>query len=387
VPRPAAAPPRAPAAEPDIVPREVLVEVRAGADLDRLARRLRLAPLASHRIEILGTSVHRLAIRDGRSVEAVLRALRAEPGVAAAQPNAVFRLAGGMTGAQYALAKLRLPQAHDLATGEAVTVAVIDSGVDEAHPELAGAVAERIDTVGGAARPHAHGTGIAGIIAARGELRGVAPASRVLAIRAFSGEAAKPGAEGTTVHVLRALDAAAARGARVVNMSFAGRQDDLLSRALAAGRARGMIFVAAAGNAGPGAKPLFPAADPSTIAVSAVDAQDRVYASANRGAHIAVAAPGVDVLVAAPAGAYQTTSGTSMAAAHVSGVVALLLQRRPDLTPDAVRSLLTAAARDLGPAGPDAEFGAGLADALKSLEASAPETKPTSQGPAAVGAL
>lgn len=103
------------------------------------------------------------------------------------------------------------------------------------------------------------------------------------------------------------------------------------------------------------------------IAVSATDADDRLFEASNRGSHIAIAAPGVDILLPAPEGSYQVVSGTSFAAAHVSGIAALILERRPDLKPDAVRSILLGGAKDIGPAGRDPQFGAGLADAYQSL--------------------
>ena len=106
------------------------------------------------------------------------------------------------------------------------------------------------------------------------------------------------------------------------------------------------MLIAAAGNAGPNSPPLYPAADRNVIAVTATDMEDRLYTGANRGNHIAVAAPGVDVLVPAPGGNYQFTTGTSVAAAHVSGVVALLIERNPKLDaqrrppdPDADRAI------------------------------------------------
>lgn len=100
------------------------------------------------------------------------------------------------------------------------------------------------------------------------------------------------------------------------------------------------MLVAAAGNAGAKSPPLFPASDPNVIAVTALDDNDKLLPVANRGKHIAVAAPGVDVLAAAPGGGYQMTSGTSIAAAHVSGIAALIIARRPHIAPDALRKVL-----------------------------------------------
>jgi subtilisin family serine protease len=127
--------------------------------------------------------------------------------------------------------------------------------------------------------------------------------------------------------------------------------------------------VAAAGNAGPNSPPLYPAADPNVIAVSATDVDDRLLDVANRGRQIALAAPGVEVLLPAPGARYQIATGTSFAAAHVAGIAALMLAKSPQLGPEQVRHILVSTARDLGPKGRDDEFGAGLADALKAVTA------------------
>jgi subtilisin family serine protease len=385
VPRPVVARPRptviAAPAEMRLVPDEVLFEVPDGSGGDpagAVARRHKLVRVSSERFALLGSTIHRYRIPDRRAVADVVRELQADRRVASVQPNFKFRLQaeagrGTLNGAQYALARMHVADAHRLATGERVIVAVIDSGIDGTHRELAGALADTLDVVGGSAKPEAHGTGIAGIIGARAQLTGVAPGAKLLAIRAFKGDAGKPGAEGTTYHVLRALDAAHQGGARVVNMSFAGPQDQLLSRALRAGRDKGMVFVAAVGNEGPAAKPLYPAADESVIAVTASDKADRIYPAANRGAYICITAPGVDVMTPAPGGAYGFSSGTSLAAAHVSGAIALMLQSRPSLGPDEVRAILTATAQDLGAPGSDPEFGAGFADALAMVARAAGE--------------
>jgi subtilisin family serine protease len=182
-----------------------------------------------------------------------------------------------------------------------------------------------------------------------------------LAIRAFTKT------EGTTLTILKSLDWALGHGARIINMSFAGPNDPEIARGMAAARQKGVILVASAGKAGPGSAPLYPAADPNVIAVTATDMDDNLFALANRGRHIAVAAPGVDIVGPAPGGGYQMSTGTSVAAAHISGVAALLLAFKPTLTPEAMRKLLTSTATDLGPKGRDDQFGAGLADARRAL--------------------
>jgi hypothetical protein len=299
----------------------------------------------------------------------------AEPVVATAGSPTTARPAQPLPG-QYAAEKLRLPAAHGRALGTGVLVAVIDTGADESHPELAGAIEGTFDALDGVpAVPGVHGTAMAGAVAARVRLSGAAPAARLLLARAFGPPAANGVAQGSTFHVVKCLDWAVASGARVVSMSFAGPSNTLLSRALAAARDRGVIAVAAAGNAGPQSPPLFPAADPGVIAVTASDPDDRVLPAANRGGHVLVTAPGVDIVVATPQGNYDLTSGTSVAAAEVSGVVALLVEKRADLTPDEARRILAATAIDLGPKGRDPIFGAGLVDAEAAVGAVAKRTR------------
>src|SRR5262249_7602322 len=148
----------------------------------------------------------------------------------------------------------------------------------------------------------------------------------------------------------------------------AGPNDPEIARAVAAACQKGVVLIAAAGNAGPRSPPLYPAADPNVIAVTGTDAEDRLLKMAVRGRHIAVAAPGVDGVGPAPGGGCQVSTGTSIAAADVSGIAALLLERRRHLTPDAIRKALLATAADLGPKGRDDQFGAGLADASRAVE-------------------
>lgn len=366
------------ASEPDrrYVAKEVLIEIDGSptdADADALARRHRLTRLQSQALPLVGGTLFRWRVPDSRSVENVVRELVADGSVRSAQPNYRFILQQALAAsegdpAQYALASLRLPQAHALARGDHVTVAVIDSGIDFAHPELAGAIGATYDPIGGNEPPHSHGTGIAAVIAAHGRLMGSSPAVSLLAIRAF-GAASSSRVESTSFTVLRSLDFAVSKGARVVNMSFAGPQDGLIAKGLAAAAAKGVVLVAASGNAGPKSPPLFPAADRNVIAVTATDAADKFFAASNRGSYITLSAPGADILTAAPDAKYQMASGTSFAAAYVSGIVALMIERNPALAPDEVRIILTRTAHDLGAPGRDDLFGAGKADALAAVTA------------------
>jgi subtilase family protein len=369
------------AGERRFVADEVVLDVPgiAAPTLDPIAKRHRLTLIGSRSLALIGHTLYRWRIEDGRPVADVIRALAGEQSLSAAQPNFTFTLQQQQTElsptegdpAQYAVAKLRLAEAHRLAKGDNVLVALIDSGVDLSHPELAGVVAASYDAISGDAQPHPHGTAMAGAIAAHEKLIGVAPRVRLLAIRAFG---PGPEQEGTTFRILSGLDWAVEHGARVVNMSFAGPADPALKEALAKARKKGLVLIAAAGNAGPKSPPLYPAADPNVIAVTATDVSDHLFAGANRGSYIALAAPGVDILTPAPHAAMQLSTGTSVAAAHVSGIAALLIERKPSLRPDEVRKILTSSARHMGSKARDNEYGAGIADALDAVSALQPKS-------------
>src|SRR6202047_3165747 len=128
---------------------------------------------------------------------------------------------------------------------------------------------------------------------------------------------------------------------------------------------------APAANPGPKSPPLYPAANANVIAVSATDAQDKLFAASNRGGYIAISAPGVEIFLPAPDEKYQMSSGTSFSAAYISGLAALVLERNPALKPNEVRAVLMKTARDLGPPGRDDQFGAGEADAFAAVSAAA----------------
>jgi subtilisin family serine protease len=369
-----------PRGERRFVADEVILEFAPGATpqaIDQLARRYNLTQLESQSFPLIGSSFSRWHIAGGRSVPNVVGVIEDERIVASAQPNYLFALqedaansgaantaAPRGEAAQYVLAKLQIGEAHQVATGKNILVAVIDSQIDAKHPDLYGAIAKSLDELGGAENPPQHGTAIAGAIAAHGKLLGIAPGVQLLAERAFDDTPGK--SKGTSFAIYKSLQAAADGGARVVNMSFVGPADPALHRMLAAAYAKDMVLIAAAGNAGPDAAPFYPAADPDVIAVTASDSHDGLFKMANRGAYIAVAAPGVDILALAPGDAYQIISGTSVAAAHVSGIAALLLEHQTTLKPIDVRSILMTTAKPLA-TGKRTDFGAGLVNAYRAL--------------------
>ena len=247
---------------------------------------------------------------------------------------------------QYTVEKLRLTEVHKVATGREVLVAVINSKVDVNHPDLAGAIVEHYDAVGRPEQAHSHGTGMAGAIASHRKLLGIAPNARILAVHAFS-TSTRQSPEATTRQIIAGIEWAINKGARIINMSFAGPYDPMIQLAMRNAAAKGVILIAASGNMGAKSPPLYPAADPNVIAVTATDESDTLFAQAVRGPHLAVAAPGVDVMVPAPDDTYQLTTGTSVAAAHVSGVAALLLERHPSVDARTVLEVLTSTARNL----------------------------------------
>ena len=381
-----------PAGENRFVPDQVLVFSRGPLSqqvLDQVAA-LGVTLIEQQSLTVVGFYSYLFRINDVGTIS-VRDAIRLIQGLALAnvpliQPNYLFLIAqqapspspapasANQTAqegdpAQYIVEKLKLPEAHRLVKGNNVVIAVINSEIDAGHPDLAGVVAQRFSTVA-PEKPHPHGTGMAGAIASHQKLIGIAPNARLLAVHAFSSKAAT--AESTTFQILKGIDWSVLQGARVINMSFAGPRDPSMERALKAAYDRNVVLVAAAGNAGPKSPPLFPGADPNVIAVTATDVDNKLFPGANRGKYVAVAAPGVDILVPAPEGTYQLTTGTSVASAEVSGVVALMLERNPRLRPADVRRILTKTAQRLGTAARDNNFGAGLVDPLKAIAAAGP---------------
>jgi pentapeptide MXKDX repeat protein len=367
-----------PAGETRFVSSEMVFHVGPNvsrAAVDAQAKRLGLTIVGAQQSGITGGTLYQFGLPPGRQVSDVVRSLEAER-VGIASPNYVYRIVqdtasetSSATGTpdQYTVEKLNLAEVHKVATGRDVLVAVIDSKVDASHPDIAGAIVEDFDAVGRPEQAHSHGTGMTGAIASHRKLLGIAPNARILAVHAFS-TTSRQSPEATTRQIIAGIEWAINKGARIINMSFAGPYDPMIQLAMRNAAAKGVILIAASGNMGAKSPPLYPAADPNVIAVTATDESDTLFAQAVRGPHLAVAAPGVDVVVPAPADTYQLTTGTSVAAAHVSGVAALLLERYPTVNAATVLEVLTSTARNLSDKGRDDLYGWGLIDPAAALQ-------------------
>jgi len=271
-------------------------------------------------------------------LERVLGELAHDARVAWAQPLADYHAldAGDpLYPVQPAAHDWHLAELHRISTGRDVKVAVVDSGVDALHPDLAGRVSLRRNFVDAADTPaEAHGTAVAGIIGARSGngvgIAGVAPGARIMALRACWESGGRP-ARCNSLTLGKAINYALENDARIINLSLAGPPDRLLQGLLQAALARGVAVVGAADPGLPDGG--FPAALPGVIGVAR--AGDRHPAPAAM-----LYAPGTDVPTCVPGTRWGMVSGSSYASAHVAGLAALLAQVKPRASPQALRRQL-----------------------------------------------
>jgi subtilisin family serine protease len=234
-----------------------------------------------------------------------------------------------------------IEEAHRIATGRGVSVAIIDSAIDASHPDLRGRVRLARNLVDERQSPRAgeiHGTAVAGIIASAANNRqgivGVAPDVSIAALRAcWAVTPDSVAAQCSTFSLARALEIALSLRPNVINLSLAGPDDPLLSRLLDEVIARGIVVVAAQPERG-GAAHVFPASHPKVLSAhSSLD-------TGSAPSRYALGAPAIEVLTTTPGARYAYLTGNSLAAAHASGVVALLMEREPKIDVDRIAELL-----------------------------------------------
>ncbi len=343
------------AAIPDHVAGRVLFALPLpGSNAAKIARTAGVTLLEQVPLDQLGLLMVIATVAPGDTVAAAIARLQRQRGPELVQPDYLFQSLGSSSRSKGF--KLHgIPDSDR--TPVSGTIAMIDTAVDLAHPMLQPA-AIRQTSFGMAASPAAHGTAIAELLIGRGSFPGTAPGAQLISLAAFA-PASETSWLSQTSYIARAMNTALRLRPNVLNLSF-GRSgpDPLMSRALDALARSGVCVVAAAGN-GNGAPVLFPATHPASLAVTAVDGRMRVYRYASQGPQISVAAWGVDLSAAVPGGR-RAVSGTSFATAVVSGA----LLRTPECTsarnPAAMKARMMAQAKDLGAAGADPVFGAGL---------------------------
>ncbi len=308
-------------------------------------------PLSSIRVQCI---VYQ--IPDDRPLESVVEQLRRDSRVESVQINQVF--AGVLAGhsdpyaaLEYGAIAIRADRAHRVSTGKGVRITVIDTGMDKEHPDLRGRVSKVANFVEGGEKSFAqdpHGTAVAGVIGARANdgvgIFGIAPDAELMAAKACWYPTAKNAAALCSSWTLaKALDFAITSDSHIINMSLSGPADPLLQRLLQTAGDKGIILVAAAAQ--DAAAPGFPADLNFVTAVVASNAKAQVRVPTWLGDNVLLAAPGIEILTTAPRESYDFLSGSSLAAAHVTGVIALLLEHRPRLTQSELLTLLTQTAQ------------------------------------------
>jgi hypothetical protein len=238
-------------------------------------------------------------------------------------------------------------------------IGMIDTAVNTQHEAFDGSTiqSKHFGPHSGADTPTFHGTAIASMLSANStDYTGIAPSSQLYAASVFENDRSR-GEVASTASLVKALDWLTREKVEVINISLAGPPNRLLEAVLARVSQRGIPVLAAAGNAGPASEPLYPAAYSSVVAITAVEADGRVFRLANRGEYLDLAAPGVNIKHANTGGGYRVSSGTSFAVPFASVAVARLRVQQPGR--DALAELYRSAL-DLGPPGKDSIYGYGL---------------------------
>lgn len=398
-------------------PGRVVVGVHEGARVSAVAVRL-ASVLGGRWSAVPHVQALILDVPEGHE-EATAKRLEVDPNVAFAEPLYILRFLREpndtyFRSRQWYLQRIRMPEAWDVTIGTgAPPVAVIDSGADANHPELAGKLLAGWNAVTNSTDirdTDGHGTHVSGLVAARTN-NGQGIAGTMWSGRALPVKVSRPDGTTQSTVVAAAINWAVDNGARIINLSLGGPfPSEVLRRAVVRARERGALVVAAAGNCGRGGDDCtevnqveYPAAFPGVLAVAATTFDDQRASYSTQGRYIGIAAPGGDISdpsdpderhwifgpvpYAVSAAGYARFVGTSQAAPQVAGVAALVWEVAPRLTADEVSALLRDTAVDLGTPGVDSSFGAGRLDAAAALRTAlarggAPTPTPTPTPPA-----
>lgn len=241
-----------------------------------------------------------------------------------------------------------------------IKIGLIDGAVDTGNRQLTGSniKASSVLPAGLNSAKSSHATALASLLV--GNKEGLLPNAELYAVNVFRQTSDR--SETTTAWIIKAINNLLEKKVSVINLSLGGQRDEILAHVVKIALQKQVSMVAAAGNSGPAGNPLYPAAFPEVIAVTAVDADRKIYANASRGNYIDIAAPGVNIRLAS-SGNNLAYSGTSFASAYVTAALAVLRANKPGLDPSQIKSDLMKNAVDLGKRGKDAVFGYGLLSA------------------------
>jgi type VII secretion-associated serine protease mycosin len=378
----------------------MVVKFKSGAtegQIRSVRTRFRLSSIRE--VSELGISC--LALNAGANASSTIAALQSQPGVAYAEPDFIFssptpvhavhaasvpkRHVAAATNdpelsQQWGMMKIGMAKVWQTNAGRAdVIVAVVDTGVDLRHPDLAPNLVPGYNVLPDASGPdddHGHGTHVSGIIAAAANngigVAGVAPHCKIMPVKVLGADG-----KGDTQNIVAGIVWAANHGAKVINMSLGGTGGSrALMEAIEYAQSKDVLCVAAMGNDGKNSQE-YPGGYPGVIAVGATDEQDQIADFSNFGSWISVCAPGQDILSTLPTHpvtvnreegkelSYDSMDGTSMASPFVAGVAALVRSQFPNLTAAQVKQRIERTADDLGPSGFDDHFGVGRVNAAR----------------------
>ncbi len=313
-----------------------------------------------------GTTIARLRVPQGLTIAAARAEVAAVASAALVDLNHYYRpqLFGaceGMACAAFELVAWPSMQQPGCVTNP--LIGIVDTRVNTGHQALRGQAVEAITFTSHSDSPSGqqHGTAVAALLvgARNSQSPGLLPDARLIAVDPYHrGEGAD---DRTSVYdLVRAIDLLVSRKPNAINLSLSGPANDLLNDAIASAVNAGIPVIAAAGNSGPRAKPLYPSAYDGVIAVTALDSKLNVYRRAGQGEHIDFAAPGVAIWTAAAGKGIKQSTGTSFAAPFVTAAAAIVSAMNAGTSPEAISAKLALSARDLGTAGKDPTFGNGL---------------------------
>ncbi|MBL8393564.1 MAG: S8 family serine peptidase [Candidatus Accumulibacter sp.] len=376
-----AAPPAAPQAV--YVPGRLLIQQRAGlsdAEVD-----LALQPHGGKRVGKIGPiNVHVVQLPPQANTEAAAAALARNKHFKFVERDRILPLSGTTNdpslSSQWHLAKINAPTAWDTTSGSNIIIAILDTGVDGSHPDLAAQMVPGWNTYDNnslTADVYGHGTAVAGTAAAAGN-NGVGIASVAYRARIMPVRISDTAGYGYSSTIASGLTWAADNGARVANISYAIAGSAAVDSAAQYLIGKGGLTAVSAGNDGVG---LTIAPTANLVVVSATDSSDAITSWSNYGSHINIAAPGSNILTTSRGGNYGFWSGTSFSSPVVAGTIALMMAANPTLPISQVQSLLYASSTDLGSAGKDVHYGAGRVNAAAATQAAAGTTASDTQAP------